>query len=48
MSPVIQFLTKGINYEIDSLNKSKQTSKIKASILGFCVALYQLILQYVA
>ena len=29
------------------LNKRNHPSKIKASILGFCVALYQLILQYV-
>lgn len=29
------------------LNERNHPSKIKASILGFCVALYQLILQYV-
>lgn len=29
------------------LNKRNHPSKIKASILGFCVAIYQLILQYV-
>lgn len=29
------------------LNERNHPSKIKASILGFCVALYQLILEYV-
>ena len=29
------------------LNKRNHPSKIKASLLGFCVALYQLILEYV-
>ncbi|WP_042225215.1 hypothetical protein [Oceanobacillus manasiensis] len=29
------------------LNKRNHPSKLKASILGFCIAIYQLILQYI-